>query len=391
MVNNEVNGESGDDDDESDLDLADFAHSSEESDDNDEVAGEIFGETNAGEPINSTSVLSNEWITIANLELDTPPALHQFSSQSGPVFTPDNDAPAASYYDRFFNPVNDESLWESMMNLLVSETNNKYQVYYTRKNPVLSSRSKVHLSEPTNVRKMRAFIGILLNMGLIRKHTIEGYWNCKDYSQNTPMFRQVFKLDTFKLHLRFSHVSDSDLEPKRGDQNFDQTYKFRPVLDHFNTTWARGYQLSSGISIDESIVGFKGRHSLVNYIRIKKHHQWGPKEYNLRDAKTGYCHQTIYHTIGLKVSEHGQPFDVCDKLLANNGTHADAGTHEIERYDGSKKVVPNIVSEYNNGMGGVDLSDQMTDQYAGELRTFKCWRKIVFHLFDRTATNAYLC
>ena len=302
---------------------------------------------------------------------------------------------------------------------------------------MLSSRSKVHLWKPTNVRKMRAFIGILLNMGLIRKPTIEGYWNCKDYSQNTPMFRQVFKLDTFKLHLRFSHVSDSDLEPKRGDQNFDQTYKFRPVLDHFNTTWARGYQLSSGISIDESIVGFKGRHSLVNYIRIKKHHQWGPKEYNLCDAKTGYCHQTIYHTIGLKVSEHGQPFDVCDKLLANHGaknhhlvvdnyytsiplcekmlekgiyvtgtvrsnrrglpekmkkvmkkkgemvatrkdqilavtwmdrkqvrllsTHADAGTHEIERYDGSKKVVPNIVSEYNNGMGGVDLSDQMTD------------------------------
>ena len=70
MVNNEENGESGDDDDESDLDFADFAHSSEESDDNNEVAGEIFGETNAGEPINSTSVLSNEWITIANLELD---------------------------------------------------------------------------------------------------------------------------------------------------------------------------------------------------------------------------------------------------------------------------------------------------------------------------------
>ena len=32
----------------------------------------------------------------------------------------------------------------------------------------------------------------------------------------------------------------------------------------------------SGSDLDESIVGFKGRHVLVSYIRIKKHHQWRP-------------------------------------------------------------------------------------------------------------------
>jgi hypothetical protein len=39
---------------------------------------------------------------------------------------------------------------------------------------------------------------------------------------------------------------------------------------------------------------------------------------------------------------------------------------------------------------GIDVSDQMTDHYRAELGTVKCWRKVVFHLFDRTVTNAYI-
>ena len=39
---------------------------------------------------------------------------------------------------------------------------------------------------------------------------------------------------------------------------------------------------------------------------------------------------------------------------------------------------------------GVDVSDQMTDHYSAELGILKCWRKVVFHLFDRTVTNAYI-
>ena len=74
------------------------------------------------------------------------------------------------------------------------------------------------------------------------------------------------------------------------------------------------YNLHRDICIDESIVGFKGRHVLVNYIRIKKHHQWGPKEYNLADS-SGYVHQTIYHIKGMGVLEYGQPYDVCDTLI----------------------------------------------------------------------------
>jgi len=53
-------------------------------------------------------------------------------------------------------------------------------------------------------------------------------------------------------------------------------------------------------------------------------------------------------------------------------------------------VVPKVVDHYNSGMGGVDLSDQLTHNYAAECKTIKCWKKVVFHLLDRTANNAYI-
>ena len=59
--------------------------------------------------------------------------------------------------------------------------------------------------------------------------------------------------------------------------------------------------------------------------------------------------------------------------------------------DRIRQCVPKIVAQYNTGMGGIDVSDQMTDHYAAELKTVKCWHKIVFHLIHCTATNAYIC
>ena len=53
--------------------------------------------------------------------------------------------------------------------------------------------------------------------------------------------------------------------------------------------------------------------------------------------------------------------------------------------------MPNVVRAYNAGMRSFNVSDQMTDHYGAELGTVKCWRKIVFHLFDRTVSNAYIC
>ena len=63
---------------------------------------------------------------------------------------------------------------------------------------------------------------------------------------------------------------------------------------------------------------------------------------------------------------------------------------EITDHNETRKI-SHIVADYNKGMGGgVDKSDQITDQYSSKLKTVKCWRNIVFHLISRTTSIAYI-
>ena len=87
--------------------------------------------------------------------------------------------------------------------------------------------------KPVDVLKIKAFVGVILNMGLVKKHCLESYWNVTSYSQDIPMFPKVFTVRTSKLLLRFFHASDSILEPNRGTDMYDPTYKFKQVLEFF--------------------------------------------------------------------------------------------------------------------------------------------------------------
>ena len=54
------------------------------------------------------------------------------------------------------------------------------------------------------------------------------------------------------------------------------------------------------------------------------------------------------------------------------------------------RCVPSVVSHYNSVMGGVDTADQLVQEYAAEMRSRKCWKKVVFHLLDRMVVNCYV-
>ena len=71
-------------------------------------------------------------------------------------------------------------------------------------------------------------------------------------------------------------------------------------------------------------------------------------------------------------------------------TYAKAGFVDTTNSKGKTRNLPNIIVEYNNAMGGVDLSDARLYKYLTERRTIKWTHKFVFSLFGRALLNAFI-
>ncbi|XP_063609506.1 piggyBac transposable element-derived protein 4-like [Penaeus indicus] len=55
---------------------------------------------------------------------------------------------------------------------------------------------------------------------------------------------------------------------------------------------------------------------------------------------------------------------------------------------GVERSKPEVVACYNNGMKGVDLSDQLAQSYPATKKTIKWYKKVFFYMLDMTTVNA---
>ena len=87
--------------------------------------------------------------------------------------------------------------------------------------------------------------------------------------------------------MRFLHLNDSASQPDRSSPDYDHLYKVRPFLDEVVAAFQSAYVPSCNIAIDESIIGFKGQLSWIQYMP-KKPTKWGLKAWALADSENGY-------------------------------------------------------------------------------------------------------
>ena len=109
------------------------------------------------------------------------------------------------------------------------------------------------------------------------------------------LFYQIIKRDRFTLIVRFLHLNDNSLYIKKGEPGHDPLYKLRPFIESLFSNFQRHYILSKEVSIDETMIGFKGRLSFIQYMP-KKPTKWGMKAYVLADARTGYMYNWYLYT-----------------------------------------------------------------------------------------------
>ena len=116
--------------------------------------------------------------------------------------------------------------------------------------------------------ELKTFIGLLLLMGIIYKPSIRMYWSL-DTIYSTPIFSQVMKRDRFELIMKFLHFNDNSTYDAT-DEDRDRLHKVRPLIDGLRERCRKVYYPGKNLSVDESLVLFKGRLHFKQFIRTKR-------------------------------------------------------------------------------------------------------------------------
>ena len=142
---------------------------------------------------------------------------------------------------------------------LVTETN-RYARQYIQTVGIenLRQHSLANSWTDTNVPEMKAFLSILLLMGFVKFPSYQDYWSTENVIQMSG-FRSIMPRNRFKAILQFFHVANNEDALPVNHPNHDKLFKIRPVIDTLVSAWQDAYYPGKHLSVDESIIAFKGK------------------------------------------------------------------------------------------------------------------------------------
>ena len=222
----------------------------------------------------------NRPTALATLDFDVASAytanwLKDFNERVGPLVHTD-ESTASEIFSHFFS--------FDLLHHIVAETNRFAGECLTNKDMGPHSRS----NSWTDVTEgdIRAFLAIFLLMGLVKLPSYADYWTT-DNILEMPGLRSIMRRNKFQLILEYFHLNDNANCLPSDSPAYDRLYKIRPLLTHFSTTWKTAYHPNCQVSVDESVVAFKGRTNMSVY-KPNKPHKWGLNAWALSDSRTGY-------------------------------------------------------------------------------------------------------
>ncbi|KAJ8967170.1 hypothetical protein NQ314_003059 [Rhamnusium bicolor] len=126
-------------------------------------------------------------------------------------------------------------------------------------------------------------------MGTWITNRIQDYWRT-DSLFNLRCFGYNMSRDRFLIILRCLHFAKN---PQPGENIEDRIYKFRPLLNFFSSKMIEIYQPGKNLSLDESMVLWRGRLNFRVYIKNKRH-KYGIKLYILTEPDGLVLNMSVY-------------------------------------------------------------------------------------------------
>ncbi|XP_058873687.1 piggyBac transposable element-derived protein 4-like [Acipenser ruthenus] len=294
------------DGDDSDIDL----NEEEDEDEDEEKSSREGGGESTDEDVPLTRFRVPNWTRLTELpEQKMPLNIKNYTEVSGPRFIPRSATRPAEFF---------ELLFSSELQEYICSESNKYALEMNEKYRERNAKSKTYerlfswwtQSGGMTRNRLRAVLGLWLNMGLVWKPDMKEYWNTKDALRATPGFARIMSRDKFLFCLANLHLNDNRKQEKKGKPGYDSLFKVRPVLDQVESLLTKYYVLNEFVSIDENLLGFKNRTSLKQYLPNK----FGLKLWVLADSANGYVYKFKLHT-GASNDTERETYDVVMSLM----------------------------------------------------------------------------
>lgn len=129
--------------------------------------------------------------------------------------------------------------------------------------------------------------------GLVKKSQLEFYWS-KRASIFTPFFNNCMSGRRFKAIRKYLHFMDKETYDPETHPN-SKLHKFYDLYAYLNSKFKSSYLPGRDISIDESLMKWKGRLSWKQFIPLKRA-RFGVKFFVLAEANSGYVWNTFIYT-----------------------------------------------------------------------------------------------
>lgn len=169
----------------------------------------------------------------------------------------------------------------------ITDQTNLYALqYFDDPSLELQEHSRFHSWKDATVEEMRAFVGLEIAMGLCDKPQIADYFE-NYWLTVTPGFSSIFSRNRFQMLRSFFHMNDNSERVRKGEPGYDTLFKVRPILEFVQDKYVKLYQARKDVSIDEAMLGFKGRLGIKQYMQDKPT-KWGVKLWSLCDSSNGF-------------------------------------------------------------------------------------------------------
>ena len=161
--------------------------------------------------------------------------------------------------------------------------------------PGIKLTSRIRKWKDVVAAEIRVYLAILLYMGIFPKPERWMYWSTKPMHGGT-FLSNFMSSNRFFLLDRCLHFTDTSVPlPADASRTTKVLWRIRPFFDAIINNFHRIYVPAAKIAIDESLMLWKGRLAVKQYIPLKRA-RFGLKLYQLCECGTGYIWNTIVHT-----------------------------------------------------------------------------------------------